>query len=285
MSIAGGLGRAIERGEAAGCETIQIFTKSANQWRARHLGDDEIAAFTHAAASSPLSPIVAHGSYLINLASPVPELLERSRTAFLAEMLRAEALGIPLLVIHPGAHTGSGEASGLDTVAASLNRVHRDAPGLGLRVLLETTAGQGTCLGARFNELAQIIDRVDEPERLGICLDTCHVHAAGYNLITPEGYEATLCELDRTAGLDRLAVIHLNDSKTGLGSRVDRHEHIGHGTLGLEPFQRLLHDPRLEQVPMILETPKGPGGRGGTDLEADRDNLAVLRGLLADGQP
>ncbi len=277
MSISGGLHLAVSRGEEVGCETIQVFTKSSNQWRARELSHEDIATFQEAVDTSDVAPVIAHDSYLINLASPDTELLEKSRAALLLEMWRAEALGIPYLVMHPGAHKDAGEEVGLRLIADSFNLLHRQAVGLDLVVLLETTAGQGTSLGYSFAQLGRIIDMVEEDERLGICLDTCHVFAAGYDLTSRQGYEAMLQEFDREVGLPRLAALHLNDSKKGLGSRVDRHEHIGKGALGLEPFRMLLNDERLTHIPMILETPKGKNNA------EDRDNLAVLRSLLETG--
>jgi deoxyribonuclease-4 len=274
MSIAGGLDRAFERGNEVGCETMQIFTKSSNQWQARELSDAEVARFAGARASSGIDPVIAHDSYLINLASPDEELLDKSREAFLVEMQRCERLAIPFLVMHPGAHKDAGEEQGLQTITESFDWLYRQTPGYQLKVLLEIIAGQGTALGYRFAQLAQIIAGVEQGERLGVCLDTCHIFAAGHDITRRDGYEAMWEELDTSVGLDRLHVIHLNDSKKGVGSRVDRHEHIGQGALGLEPFRMLVNDPRLQHVPMILETPKGK------DNAEDRDNLDILRGLV-----
>jgi deoxyribonuclease-4 len=274
MSIAGGLEKSFARGEEVGCETMQIFTKSSNQWQAKELTDNDIERWQAALAASPITPVIAHDSYLINLASPTEELLVKSREAFLVEVERCERLAIPCLVMHPGAHKDAGEQQGLQTIAESFDWVHRQTPGLQVKVLLETTAGQGSSLGHSFAQLRQIIDSVEEGDRLGVCLDTCHVFAAGYDITTREGYEATIDELDTVIGLERLRAIHLNDSKKPLGSRVDRHEHIGKGALGLEPFRMLLNDRRLTDVPMILETPKGK------DNAEDLDNLATLRSLL-----
>lgn len=281
MSIAGGLERAPRRGREVGCDTIQLFTKSNRQWGAKPLGAAEVASFKAALAEAGIFPVVAHDCYLINLAAPDATVWARSLAAFREEMGRAERLGIPYLVTHPGAHLGSGGPAGIARVAEALNRLHAALPTLSLRVLLETTAGQGTSLGRRFEELAAILERVERPERLGICLDTCHLFAAGYELRTPEGYAATMRELERTLGSGRVKAIHLNDSKAGLGSRVDRHTHIGEGALGTAAFRLLLHDPRFRGVPMILETPKD-----GDDGSADRRNLARLRRLLRrDGPP
>jgi len=274
MSIAGGVGRAVDRGVEVGCDTIQIFTKNSNQWRARPISDEEVAGFKEKLEESGIDPVVAHDSYLINLASPDPGLLERSRNAFLEEMNRAEALGIPYLVMHPGSHKGSGVDVGLRTIAESFDRLHEQTVGFRLMVLLETTAGQGTNLGFTFEHLRRIIDMTAEGGRLGVCLDTCHAFTAGYDITSRNGYEKMWEEFDSEIGLDRLKVIHLNDSKKDLGSRVDRHEHIGKGTLGLEPFRMLVNDERLREIPMILETPKGP------DYAEDKENLATLRNLI-----
>jgi deoxyribonuclease-4 len=276
MSIAGGLERSFARGEEVGCETMQIFTKSNNQWKAKELSEQDVERYASAREASPITPVVAHDSYLINLASPTEELLVRSREAFLVEVERCELLAIPYLVMHPGAHKEAGEEQGLKTIAESIDWVHRQTAGYKVKVLLETTAGQGSNLGYTFAQLRQIIDMVEEGDRLGICLDTCHVFTAGYDITTRKGYEATFDELDRVIGLERLHAIHLNDSKKPLGSRVDRHEHIGKGALGLEPFRMLVNDQRLLDVPMILETPKGK------DNAEDLENLATLRGLIAE---
>ena len=273
MSIAGGLDRAAERGRSIGCNTIQIFTKSNNQWRAKPLTDEQVERFHQSQDESGIAPIIAHDCYLINLASPDREKYQKSFRAFLEEMQRAERLGLPYLVMHPGAHLGSGESRGLRKIALALNRLHQKTPGYRLIVLLETTAGQGTGLGYRFEHLAEIIEGVEQPERLGVCFDTCHVFAAGYDIRTPTGYREVMQEFDRTIGLERLQVFHLNDSKKPLGSRVDRHEHIGKGHIGLETFRMILQDQRFRNVPKILETPKG------RDLAEDRMNLKRLRQL------
>jgi deoxyribonuclease-4 len=275
MSIAGGMDRAPRRGREVGCDTIQLFTKSNRQWGAKPLTEEEVAAFKAALAEAGISPVVAHDCYLINLAAPDATVWARSLAAFREEMERAERLGIPYLVTHPGAHLGAGEPAGIARVAEALNRLHAALPPLALMVLLETTAGQGTSLGRRFEELAAILERVERPERVGICLDTCHLFAAGYDLRTPAGYEAAMRELALTLGIDRVRAIHLNDSKSGLGSRVDRHTHIGEGALGTAAFRLLLNDSRFRGVPMILETPKDDD-----DGTADRRNLALLRRLI-----
>jgi deoxyribonuclease-4 len=275
MSIAGGVDRAVTLGQEVGCVTIQIFTKSSNQWGAKPLTEEEIERFGANRAKYGIDPVVAHDSYLINLASPDREgLLAKSREAFLVEMARAEALAIPYLVMHPGSHLGAGVEEGLRTVAESFDWLFSRTENFELLILLETTAGQGTNLGFSFEQLRKIIDTVDDGGRFGVCLDTAHVFAAGYDIATREGYENTMEEFDRIIGLDRLKAVHLNDSKKDLASRVDRHEHIGKGTLGLEPFRLLLNDARFEGLPMILETPKGP------DYAEDKENLAVLRSLI-----
>ena len=275
MSIAGGVDQAPLRGKEVGCDTIQVFTKSNRQWHAKRLTDREVEAFKANLAATGMGPVVAHDCYLINLAAPGGPLWKKSVAAFRMELERAERLGIPYLVTHPGSHVGAGEAEGIHRVAEALNALHAALPGHRVQVLLETTAGQGTSLGYRFEQLAAILDEVEQPDRVGICLDTCHVFAAGYDIRSQDGYRRSLEELDACLGLRRLKAIHLNDSKGGLGSRVDRHEHIGKGRLGLAPFRHLLNDPRLRRVPMILETPKDDDF-----ITADRRNLARLRHLL-----
>ncbi len=276
MSIAGGVDRAPLRGKQVGCDTIQLFTKSNRQWHAKRLTDREVEAFKANLAVTGIGPVVAHDCYLVNLAAPGGPLWKKSVAAFRVEMERAERLGIPYLVTHPGSHAGAGEAEGIRRVAEALNILQAALPRHGgVQILLETTAGQGTSLGYRFEQLAAILADVEQPDRAGICLDTCHIFAAGYDIRPPAGYRRTMEELDACLGLRRLKAIHLNDSKGGLGSRVDRHEHIGKGRLGLAPFRRLLNDPRLRRVPMILETPKDDNF-----ITADRRNLARLRRLL-----
>jgi deoxyribonuclease-4 len=277
MSIAGGLHRAFAHGERAGCDTLQIFSKNQQQWRARPLAAEEIAQFQAEQARTGIRPVVVHDSYLINLASPDDALWEKSVAAFAEELERAAALGCPFLVTHPGAHMGAGEEAGLRRVAAALNRLFAAGAGAGVTVLLENTAGQGSSLGASFAHLARLLELSAFPERLGICIDTCHLLAAGYDFRTPETYAATFGELDRLVGLDRVKVFHLNDSQRDLGARVDRHAHIGEGFVGLEGFRLLVNDPRFAGAPMILETPKGD------DLAEDIANLARLRGLVGGG--
>ena len=276
MSIAGGLDRAPLRGRQVGCDTIQVFTKSNRQWRAKRLSDREVEAFRANLAAAGIGPVVAHDCYLVNLAAARPSLWKKSVAAFREEMDRAGRLGIPYLVTHPGSHAGAGEAEGIRRVGEALNVLHAALPRHGgVQILLETTAGQGSSLGYRLEQLAAILDRVVRADRVGICLDTCHVFAAGYDIRTTDGYRKTMRELDACLGLPRLKAIHLNDSLQGLGSRVDRHAHIGDGQLGLEPFGCLLNDPALRGIPMILETPKDDDF-----VKADRRNLARLRRLL-----
>ncbi len=278
MSIAGGLSLAFARGQAVGCDTIQLFTKNTNQWRARPLSEREVGAFRAAQRESGIAPILAHTSYLINVACPEPGLFRRSVEALCLEAERAERLGIPYLVLHPGAHLGRGADEGVKRAAEALDRVHARTPDAALCILLEGTAGQGTALGARFEELAALFARVANPERLGVCLDSCHIFAAGYDVRTAAGYRETLRAFDATVGLHRLKAIHLNDSKGERGSRVDRHRHIGAGRIGREGIRHFVRDRRLRGIPMILETPKDDDF-----LRADRRNLRLLRALAASG--
>ena len=281
MSIAGGFARAVDRAVATDCEAVQIFSKSSNQWRARALTDAEVGLFRQRVAETEVEPIVAHASYLINLASPDPTLRRRSTDALEDELQRANSLGLAGVVLHPGAYTTSSEDEGLARIADAITDVlARHSPG-SAHLLLEQTAGQGTVLGHRFDHLRSIIDRVDDASQLGVCLDTCHLVAAGYDIISPDGYVDVFDEFEAVVGLDRLKLFHLNDSKQPLGSRVDRHETIGRGYIGTEPFGRLLHDERFRDLPMVLETPKS--GRGApSSLEADPmdiQNLTLLRQL------
>ena len=274
VSVQGGMHRAFERGQAVGCETIHVFTRSPSRWAAPRLTKETIRRYKEKEAESGISPVIAHDSYLPNLGSPDDDLWRRSLEAFLAEMIRCEQLSIPYLVMHPGAHMGSGGENGLDRIATAFRELHARLSRSGVIVLLETTAGAGSIFGDTFEQLARILEQVDESERLGICFDTCHVFAAGYDLRTLEGYEATFRQFDEILGIPRLRAFHLNDSKRDLGSHVDRHEHIGKGMLGLEPFRMLLNDPRFQHSIGILETPKG------TDMHEDRENLAILRSLI-----
>jgi deoxyribonuclease-4 len=274
MSIAGGLEKALLRGRDAGCEVIQIFSKNSSQWKAKLLSDEEVRAFESTRKETGVFPAMVHASYLINLASPRSEEWKKSVDAFAVEMERAEALGIPYLVVHPGAHLSSGEETGATQAAKALDLLHHRMIGYRLKVLLEVTAGQGSCIGHRFEQIGRILDQVKEADRVGVCFDTCHVFAAGYDIRRPEGYEETMLALDRTVGLDRVLAFHLNDCKKNLGCRVDRHEHIGKGGIGLAAFECLMNDPRFFALPMVLETPKGP------DLKEDLENLDTLRRLI-----
>jgi deoxyribonuclease-4 len=273
MSIAGGLHLALARGIKAGCRVVQIFTRNSNQWKAKPLDPAAIERFHREREASGLLSVFAHDGYLINLASSHPVIREKSLDALGDELERASALGLPYLVVHPGAHKGDGERDGLRRIAQGLDQVFRRHPASGVQVLLETTAGQGTSLGFRFEHLAEIMTAVGQGERLGVCLDTCHIFAAGYDIRTAGAYERTMGELERTVGRRHVKVIHVNDCKKDLGSRIDRHEHIGKGRIGLEGFRCLMRDERLKHIPKVLETPKGP------DLAEDRENLTVLRRL------
>ncbi len=255
MPTSGGLHKAITSGYEIGCTTIQLFTASPRQWRARPLSEEEIRDFEQARRETGIDVIISHDSYLINLAAPNVDVLQRSREAFLEELQRAEALGIPWVVTHMGAYLDSTEEEGLKVLGESVRLLLKQTDGMRVGIALETAAGQGTNLGYRFEHLARIIDAAGGSERVGVCFDTCHVFVAGYDIRTPEALSATLDEFDQVIGLDRLKVVHVNDAKKPLGSRVDRHEHIGDGELGLEAFRALLHEPRLQHVPVILETP------------------------------
>jgi deoxyribonuclease-4 len=273
ISAAGGLHQAFARGEAVGCNTLQIFSKNERQWRAKPLAEEHIAQFKAEAVRSGLGPLMVHASYLINLAAPGGELWERSIEACVDEVDRCAQLGIPFLVLHPGAHTGSGTEVGIKRVATAIDRIFEAGHAGDVTLLLETTAGQGTCLGGRIEELSELLELLHHPEHVAICADTCHLFAAGYDLSTPEGYTATFDRLIELVGLDRLKAFHLNDSKGPLGSHLDRHEAIGDGQIGLEGFRQLINDARFCGLPMVLETPKGK------DETEDMRNLATLRGL------
>ena len=276
MSIAGGYYKAVEAAASFEMGAVQLFTKNNNQWRAKEITDDDAARYRGAMAEHGLRHHVAHNSYLINMASPDPLLWAKSVEAMVIELRRAEQLGIPGVVAHPGAFTTSSEAAGIAQIIRALDEVHRQTPGLQAKCLLETTAGQGSCLGARFEHLAQILDGVEDPERLGVCFDTCHVFAAGYPMGTKKEYRATLRAFDQTVGVKQIAAFHINDSKAKFNSHVDRHAKIGAGEMGLEPFRHLLNDRRFRKTPMLLETPKGE--EAGESLDAI--NLRTLRSLV-----
>lgn len=273
-SIAGGIHKAFDRAETVGCDALQVFVKPNRAWAVPPLTEEDVKLFRASAASTAVRPVVAHTSYLLNLASPRDELWRQSIGMLIIELKRCDTLGVPWLVLHPGAHVGTGEETGLARMAKALGEVHSATTDVRSRILLETMAGQGTRLGYRFEHLAWLLERTFEGGRLGVCFDTCHVFAAGYELRTPGGYSSTMEAFDRLIGLRRLKAIHLNDSKGELGERKDRHEHIGRGHIGLEAFRQLLNDPRLADLPGLLETPKSE------DLREDRRNLDILRGLL-----
>jgi deoxyribonuclease-4 len=274
MSISGGVFNALLYGEELGCATIQIFTKNNNQWKAKELTSDDVRRFVENQEKTEISPVVGHNGYLINLASSKEDVYNLSMESMYVELKRAELLGLPYLVMHPGSHLGSGEREGIKKIARSIDGLHRRTKGFKVNICLETTAGQGSAIGYRFEHLAEIIERVKENDRLGVCYDTCHTFAAGYDIRTKKAYSATFKEFDKTIGLFRLKVIHLNDSLKDLGGRVDRHQHIGEGKIGLEGFRLLMNDKRWEKIPKILETPK----EGGT--EKDSKNLKMLRSLV-----
>jgi deoxyribonuclease-4 len=276
-SIAGGYHKALLAAQADGCDTVQLFTKNNNQWRAKPLTDDDIRTFKRTLRQTRLRLPMAHDCYLINLASPDGKLYRQSLEAFIIEVERAEALGLRYLVTHPGAATDGDVEAGLARVARALDEVHGRCPGFRVQVLLENTAGQGTSLGHRFEHLARILSLVAEPKRLGVCLDTCHIFAAGYGLYPEKEYRATMKEFARLVGLGRVRAFHLNDSLKPRGSRVDRHAHIGRGHIGLQAFRLLVNDPRFRNRPMVLETPKES-----TEVDdMDPVNLRILRGLVA----
>jgi deoxyribonuclease-4 len=279
MSVAGGLDQALLRGRAAGCDVIQIFSKNSNQWNAKPLSPEDIANFKKAREETKVFPALVHSSYLINLCSPKEDEWRKSTEAFFIEMERVEALEMSYLILHPGAHLGSGIESGIAKAVEALNELHQRASGYKMKILIELTAGQGSCIGHRFEEVAAILDRMREPERIGVCFDTCHAFAAGYDMRTQSDYDETMSALDRTVGLNRVWAFHLNDCKKELGCRVDRHEHIGQGKMGEAPFRSLMNDPRFFGVPMVLETPKGK------DLKEDLMNLALLRSLRNEKGP
>lgn len=273
MSISGGVHKAVELADSIGCTAVQLFTKNNNQWKSKPLTDMEIEQFKSVWKSSGVKMIVAHTGYLINLANP-SENWEKSMESMELEMIRADQLGIAYLVLHPGSHLGNGEDWGIKKIADSLNSLYAKHPELTVMVLLETTAGQGTNLGYTFEQLDRIIKLTDQPSRFGICFDTCHVFASGYDIKSVCGYEDTIAKFDKILGLDNLKAFHLNDSKYEFATKVDRHENIGEGTLGLEPFRMILNDKRFKEIPMLLETPKE------NDLENDIKNLAALKSLI-----
>lgn len=280
LSVAGGLHNAFDEAVRVKAACLAIFVKNQRQWKAPPQTDEHVRLFTHAAARTGIGPTIAHASYLLNLASPEPRSRKQSITALIDELTRCEALGLPGIVLHPGAHMGEGIDAGIARIAHSISLIHAATRGFRCKILLESTAGQGSTIGHEFSQLGRILSAVREQDRLGVCLDTCHLFAAGYDLRDREKYEATVAELDRHIGLDRVACIHVNDSKADLGSRLDRHEHIGHGRLGRRGFIYILNDPRLAHAPRIIETKKGldPKGR-----DWDIVNIRRLRSYISKG--
>lgn len=274
LSISGGLHLAIDRAVEAGCGVLQIFTRNANQWKGKMVSDTDVTLFRQKFAASSLHEVVSHDSYLINLAASPGETRDKSLAAFQDELETCARLGINKVVMHPGSHLKDSPEIGLERVITAFDMLFASVPQFEGKVLLETTAGQGSNLGRTFAELQTIINGSHHSHKFGICFDTCHTFAAGYNTATEDGYAATFEEFDRIIGIDKLLCFHFNDSKKGLGSRVDRHEHIGQGTLGLNPFRFILNDSRFKSIPKILETPKGDAG------EMDTVNMQVLRDLI-----
>ena len=275
VSAAGGLQNAIRNGKNLACEAIQIFLRNPNRWASKEPTEAEVDRFLEDWRASSVRQVIVHDIHLTNLASPKKDVLAKSREQFRSQMQLADRCEIPYIVTHMGAHLDSGEAQGLKTLIRSLDQLFEQTDSREVIVLLETTAGQGTNLGYRFEHLHQVIDESKYPERLGVCFDTCHVFAAGYDLRTEDGYHQTLDLFDQIVGLDRLLAFHLNDAKSAYNSRVDRHDHIGEGNIGIAPFQLIVNDSRFEGIPMIIETPKME--------EMHETNLAVLKGLVAIG--
>jgi len=270
MSTAGGVDKALDRGLSIGCTAIQLFVKNNNQWFGKEIPTEQINAFRQKKTIFAF----AHTGYLINLAATNPDNLDKSLTSLRQELDLAEALDLSFTVLHPGSHLGEGEEAGLKKVALNIKELLSQTKGYKVKIAVETTAGQGTNLGYKFEHLAEILDLVGQPERMGVCFDTCHAFAAGYELRNAEGYHSTWEQFSKTIGFDNLLAFHLNDSKTDLGEKKDRHEHIGKGKLGLEAFRLLMNDERFSHLPMVLETPKDP------DLKQDIENLKVLKSLL-----
>jgi deoxyribonuclease-4 len=274
MSTSGGVHTAVDRAMSIGCTALQVFTKNSNQWSAKPLAEEEIENYKRKIAEATITPVMAHDSYLINLCAMNPGTLERSRMAFIDELTRCEQLGIQLLNFHPGAHGGAGEEEGIKRVVESLNIAHERTEGFKVLSVVETSAGQGTAVGYKFEQLEKIINGVDKPDRMAVCVDTCHIFAAGYDIRTEEKYEATFEEFDSIIGLYRLVAFHFNDSKKEFGSHGDRHEHIGKGMIGVAGFSLLMNDARFVNIPKILETPKSK------DLHEDVENLKALKELI-----
>lgn len=274
VSIAGGVDKAVERAAKIGCTTFQIFTKNSNQWKATPLSDKVVQNYKRLLKLTKIKPVIAHDSYLINLCAKDKSILKKSREAFIDELMRCEILGINYLNFHPGSHMGMGEEDGIKLVAESINLAHEKTKGFKVKSMIETTAGQGTSIGYRFEQIRKIIDLVEDKKRLAVCVDTCHIFAAGYDIRTEKSYLRTIEEFDSIIGLKFLKAFHLNDSKKGLGERVDRHEHIGKGKIGLNGFRFIMNDERFFNIPKVLETPKGE------DMKEDIINMRVLRSLI-----
>lgn len=279
MSIAGGFDKAVERARSVDSDALQIFTKNQNQWKARPIDPDEVVRFRESLESSGIKTVVAHDSYLINLASPKDDLWEKSIAAFREELERCELLGVPYLVTHPGAYTESSAEEGITRVIAALDRVHAELPGYKVMTLLETTAGQGTTLGATFEQLAAMRTGVGAPERVGVCLDTCHIFVAGYDIRTPDAYAETMQAFDSTIGLQQIKAFHFNDALKELGSKRDRHARIGYGLIGAAGFWSFMNDARLQGRAALLETEKGD------DLAEDREAIELLRAMVGAPMP
>jgi deoxyribonuclease-4 len=273
-STAGGVWKALERGASLYCDIVQIFVKNNMQWLGRPPAPEETARFSQEWKRLGFSAVFGHAGYLVNLGAPPSDNRSKSLESLAQEITFAGALGLPFLVLHPGAHLGGGEEAGLERIVAGLDEVFRAAKESTVRVALENTAGQGSCLGNRLEHLAAIYQRVRNPERLAVCLDTAHLFAAGYDIANPKGWDKTVKHFDSLIGRNQVVAIHLNDSKTGLNSRVDRHEHIGKGKIGAEAFRRIVNDTRFKNTPGCLETPKS------ADLHEDAENLATLRSLV-----
>ncbi|MDA0986198.1 MAG: deoxyribonuclease IV [Bacteroidetes bacterium] len=274
MSSAGGVDKAVERAISIGCTALQLFTKNNNQWFSKKLEEDVIENYKKLILESGLKGVVSHDSYLINLCAANPDILKKSRASFLDELERCEFLGVPYLNFHPGAHVGQGEADGLKKIIESLDIVHEKSKNYKTLSVVEVTAGQGTTLGYTFEQIKKIISGVEQKNRMAVCVDTCHIFAAGYDISNEKGYEKTFQDFEDIIGLEKLVAFHVNDSKKGLGSKVDRHENIGKGEIGLLGFKLLMNDERFSQIPKILETPKSE------DMHEDVENIKVLKKLI-----
>ena len=277
MSTSGGAWKALERGASIDCEVVQLFVKNNMQWFGKPPAPNELALYANQLASHKFSCVFGHTGYLINLGAPASDNREKSIKSLIQEIHFATDLSIPFLVLHPGAHLGAGEEAGLKQIVAGLDEVFAATQISPVRIALENTAGQGTCLGHKIEHLAAIFDRVKKPERLGVCLDTAHFFAAGYDIRTEKGWNAAIKEVDTLIGLKQILAFHLNDSKTDLGSRVDRHAGIGEGKIGKDPFRHIVNDARFQKTPGCLETPKSP------DMHEDVENLSTLRSLVKPG--